>query len=109
MINKIFNEDCLSGLKKLPDCSIDCCVSSPPYWGLRDYGVDGQIGNENEYIEFVNKLIEIYNEVYRVLKPTGTCLVNLGDTFAGSGNGTTTKADTSKYIENSKQVYVLPN
>ena len=109
MINKIFNEDCLTGLKKLPDCSIDCCVSSPPYWGLRDYGVDGQIGNENEYIEFVNKLIEIYNEVYRVLKPTGTCFVNLGDTYAGSGSGTTTKADTSKYVENSKQVYCLPN
>lgn len=109
MINKIFNEDCLAGLKKLPDCSIDCCVSSPPYWGLRDYGVDGQIGNENEYIEFVNKLIEIYNEVYRVLKPTGTCFVNLGDTYAGSGSGTTKNADTNKYVENSKQVYVLPN
>lgn len=109
MINKIFNEDCLAGLKKLPDNSIDCCVSSPPYWGLRDYGVDGQIGNESEPAEFLEKLTEIYSEVYRVLKPTGTCFVNLGDTFAGSGNGTTTKADTSKYIQNSKQVYVMPN
>lgn len=85
MINKIFNEDCLTGLKKLPDNSIDCCVSSPPYWGLRDYGVNGQVGNENDYVEFVDRLTEIYKEVYRVLKPEGTCFVNLGDTYAGSG------------------------
>ena len=58
----------LTGLKKLPDNSIDCCVSSPPYWGLRDYGVDGQVGNENDYVEFVDSLTEIYKEVYRVLK-----------------------------------------
>lgn len=109
MINKIFNEDCLTGLKKLLDNSIDCCVSSPPYWGLRDYGVDGQVGNENDYVEFVDRLTEIYKEVYRVLKPEGTCFVNLGDTYAGSGSGTTKNADTSKYVENSKQVYCLPN
>lgn len=107
--NVIFNEDCLIGLQKLPDNSIDCCISSPPYWGLRDYGVDGQIGNENEFTDFINKLAEIYKEVYRVLKPTGTCFVNLGDTYAGSGSGTTKNADTSKYVKNSKQVYVLPN
>lgn len=109
MINTIFLEDNLTGLKKLPDSSVDCCVSSPPYWGLRDYGVDGQVGNENDYVEFVDRLTEIYKEVYRVLKPEGTCFVNLGDTYAGSGSGTTKNADTSKYVENSKQVYCLPN
>jgi len=107
--NVIFNEDCLIGLKKLPDNSIDCCISSPPYLGLRDYGVDGQIGNENEFTDFINKLTEIYKEVYRVLKPEGTCYVNLGDTYGGSGSGTTKNADTSEYVKNSKQVYVLPN
>jgi DNA modification methylase len=107
--NVIFNEDCLIGLQKLPDNSIDCCISSPPYWGLRDYGVEGQIGNENEFTDFINKLAEIYKEVYRVLKPEGTCYVNLGDTYGGSGSGTTKNADTSKYVKNSKQVYVLPN
>jgi DNA modification methylase len=107
--NVIFNEDCLIGLQKLPDNSIDCCISSPPYWGLRDYGVDGQIGNENEFTDFINKLAEIYKEVYRVLKPDGTCFVNLGDTYGGSGSGTTKNADTSEYVKNSKQVYVLPN
>lgn len=107
--NVIFNEDCLIGLQKLPDNSVDCCISSPPYWGLRDYGVDGQIGNENEFTDFINKLAEIYKEVYRVLKPEGTCYVNLGDTYGGSGSGTTKNADTSEYVKNSKQVYVLPN
>ena len=107
--NVIFNEDCLIGLQKLPDNSIDCCISSPPYWGLRDYGVDGQIGNENEFTDFINKLAEIYKEVYRVLKPEGTCYVNLGDTYGGSGSGTTKNADTSEHVKNSKQVYVLPN
>jgi len=104
--NIIFNEDCLIGLQKLPDNSVDCCISSPPYWGLRDYGVDGQIGNENEFTDFINKLAEIYKEVYRVLKPEGTCYVNLGDTYGGSGSGTTKNADN---VKNSKQVYILPN
>lgn len=109
MINTIILENCLSGLKKIPDNTIDCSVSSPPYWGLRDYGVEEQLGQESDFKEFVSKLIEIYSEIYRVLKPTGTCFVNLGDTYAGSGSGTTKNADISKYVENSKQVYVLPN
>jgi DNA modification methylase len=101
-INKIINENCLSGLKQIPDGVIDCCVTSPPYWGLRDYGHDEQIGNEENFEDFISKLIEIYTEIKRVLKPTGTCFVNLGDTYAWSGSGTTKNADTSKYIENSK-------
>ena len=108
-LNKIILSDCLEGIKQMPDSSVDCCISSPPYWGLRDYGVDGQIGLEENYSEFIAKLIELYSEIQRVLKPTGTCFVNLGDTYAGSGSGTTKNADTSKYVENSKQVYVLPN
>jgi DNA modification methylase len=108
-LNKIILTDCIEGIKQMPDSSVDCCISSPPYWGLRDYGVDGQIGLEENYSEFIAKLIELYREIQRVLKPTGTCFVNLGDTYAGSGSGTTKNADTSKYVENSKQVYVLPN
>lgn len=90
-VNIIYLEQCLSGLKKLPDNSIDCSISSPPYWGLRDYGAEGQLGQESDFKEFISKLIEIYSEIYRVLKPTGTCFVNLGDTYAGSGSGTTKK------------------
>ena len=108
-LNKIILTDCIEGIKQMPDSTVDCCISSPPYWGLRDYGVDGQIGLEENYSEFIAKLIELYREIQRVLKPTGTCFVNLGDTYAGSGSGTTKNADTSKYVENSKQVYVLPN
>lgn len=80
-INKIIPDDCLKGIKQLPDNSIDCCISSPPYWQLRDYGIEGQIGMEENYLEYISKLIEIYGEVKRVLKPTGTCFVNLGDKY----------------------------
>ena len=54
--NVIFNEDCLIGLQKLPDNSVDCCISSPPYWGLRDYDIKGQIGLEQTLAEYINTL-----------------------------------------------------
>lgn len=108
-VNKIYNENCLEGLRNIPENSIDCCVTSPPYWGLRDYGHEDQLGSEEHFNDFVNNLCNVFNEVQRVLKPTGTCFINLGDTYAGSGSGTTKNADVSKYVESSKQVYVLPN
>lgn len=85
-LNKVHNMNCLEGLKQLPDESIDMVITSPPYWGLRDYGVDGQLGQEVTYTEFVNKLCDIFDEVMRVLKPEGTCWINLGDTYGGSGD-----------------------
>jgi DNA modification methylase len=108
-LNKIINGNSLEVLKTIPDNSIDCCITSPPYWGLRDYGHEEQLGSEKHFKDFVINLSNVFDEVQRVLKPTGTCFVNLGDTYAGSGSGTTKNADTSKYVENSKQVYVLPN
>jgi DNA modification methylase len=80
-INVIHNENCLTGLKKLPDNSIDCCITSPPYWGLRDYGHEEQLGNEPHFKDFINNLCSVFDEVKRVLKPTGTCFVNLGDSY----------------------------
>jgi site-specific DNA-methyltransferase (adenine-specific) len=68
-------------LKTIPDNYIDCCITSPPYWGLRDYGHDEQLGSEKHFKDFVNNLCNVFDEVKRVLKPTGTCFVNLGDTF----------------------------
>ena len=62
-LNKIYNMDCLKGLKQLPDNSINCCVTSPPYWGLRDYGVEGQIGLEKTPEEYVSKMVEVFREV----------------------------------------------
>ena len=87
MQNTIFNENCRTGLRKLPDNSIDCCVTSPPYFGLRDYGVCGQIGLEDTPEEYMNTLVEIFREVRRVLWDEGTLWLNIGDSYAGSGHG----------------------
>lgn len=86
-INKIYNGDCLDVLRTFEDNSINCCITSPPYWGLRDYGVDGQLGLEKTPEEYVAKLVEILREVRRVLKDDGTLWLNLGDSYAGSGKG----------------------
>jgi DNA modification methylase len=108
-LNITHNEDCLTGIRKLPDNCVDCVITSPPYWALRDYGISGQLGRENTPKEYIQSLLDIFKEIHRVLKPTGTCFVNLGDTYAGSGAGTTKNADISGYIKQSKQVYILPN
>lgn len=81
-INSIYNLNCLEGLKLLDDCSIDCCVTSPPYWGLRDYGVDEQIGLETTPQEYVDTMVLLFREVKRVLKNEGTLWLNLGDTYS---------------------------
>lgn len=78
----ILNGDALDQLKTLADESVNCCVTSPPYWGLRDYGVDGQLGLEKDYKEYIQKLVLIFREVRRVLKKDGTLWLNLGDCFA---------------------------
>lgn len=83
----ILQGDALSILKTLDDESIECCVTSPPYYNLRDYGVDGQIGLENSPEEYIQKLVEIFREVRRVLKKDGTLWVNIADSYAGSGKG----------------------
>lgn len=81
--------DCLTELRKLPDESVNCCVTSPPYWGLRDYGVDGQLGLEPTPEEYTVKMVEVFREVKRVLRKDGTLWLNLGDSYASniSNNG----------------------
>lgn len=74
-------------LRSMPSDSVDCVVTSPPYWGLRDYGVEGQIGLEPTLAEHLAVMIEVFEEVKRVLKPEGTCWVNYGDCYATSPNG----------------------
>lgn len=83
-VNKITCADARDYLKELPDGCVNCCVTSPPYWGLRDYGVDGQLGLEETVDGYVGKMVEIFREVRRVLKRDGTLWLNLGDTYAGS-------------------------
>ena len=84
---KILMGDCMKSMRSLEPNSIQCCVTSPPYFGLRDYGKDGQIGLEQTPEEFVDKLVEVFREVKRVLKDDGTLWLNIGDSYAGSGKG----------------------
>jgi DNA modification methylase len=86
MKNVIINENCITGLKKLESNSIDCCVTSPPYFGLRDYGTDEQIGLEETPEQFVSALVDVFREVKRVLKDDGTLWLNLGDSYAGNNS-----------------------
>ena len=84
---RILQGDVLSRLGDLPDESVDCVVTSPPYYGLRDYGMEGQIGLEETPEEYVKKMVEVFKEVRRVLRSDGTLWLNLGDSYAGSGKG----------------------
>ena len=86
-MNRILQGDCLQTLKTLPDQSVHCCVTSPPYFGLRDYGQDGQIGLEQTPDEFVQKLVEVFREVKRVLRDDGTLWLNLGDSYVSTPRG----------------------
>ena len=82
---QLYQGDALETLKQMEDESINCCVTSPPYWGLRDYGVEGQIGLEKTPEEYVAKMVEVFGEVKRVLRDDGTLWLNLGDCYNGSG------------------------
>ncbi len=96
--NKIYQGDVLKVLKTFPDESVHCCVTSPPYWGLRDYGVEGQLGLESTPEEYVTKMVEVFREVKRVLKKEGTLWLNLGDSYAGSGKGAWGNKEVQKEI-----------
>lgn len=88
-------------MRQIPDNSIDCCVTSPPYYGLRNYGADGQIGLEDCPEDYVGRLVAVFEEVRRILKSTGTLWLNLGDTYAGSGCGATSN-QSAEWIHKSK-------
>ncbi len=88
---KLILGDALEQVKRLDSESVDCVISSPPYYQLRDYGFEGQLGLEKTFQEYLEKLWALMDEVRRVIKPTGTAWINLGDTYSGSGNG---KGDT---------------
>ena len=84
---QIIQGDCLDGLRTLPDACVQCVVTSPPYYGLRDYGHDGQIGLEETPEAYITKMVEVMREVRRVLRNDGTLWLNIGDSYAGSGKG----------------------
>jgi len=96
LINKIIVGDSLNSLKQLPNGAVDCVVTSPPYWGLRNYGTNpvtwndgwqGELGAEPDFDMYIEHLCSIFDETKRVLKDSGTCWVNLGDTYGGSCMG----------------------
>lgn len=96
--NKIFTGHALEILKEIPDCSVNMCITSPPYWCLRDYntnpakwndGWEGELGAEPNFEQYINHLCDIFDEVKRVLKDDGSCWVNIGDTYGGSCLGIT--------------------
>ena len=79
--NIIHVGDNIFHLTNIPDASVDMCVTSPPYYNLRDYKNSGQIGAENTVKDFVENLCKVFDEIHRILKPTGSCWVNIGDTY----------------------------
>ena len=85
MRHEIICGDVLAGLRSLPDACVQCVVTSPPYWGLRDYGVEGQIGLEPTPEEHVEKMVEVFREVRRVLRDDGVVFLNYGDCYAATG------------------------
>lgn len=85
--------DCLQALREMPEGFVQTCVTSPPYYGLRDYGVDGQIGLEETPDAYVTRLVEVFREVRRVLRDDGTLWLNLGDSYAGSWGNQGRKAE----------------
>lgn len=98
--NKILCGDALETLRSLPDSSVNCCVTSPPYYGLRDYGADGQIGLERTPEAYIARLTDVFREVRRVLVKDGTLWIVIADSYAGSGKGR--DSDGSHRIDSSK-------
>ena len=100
--------DCLASLATLPDASINCCVTSPPYYGLRDYGVDGQIGLEESPDAYVARLVEVFREIRRALTDDGTLWVNIGDSYSRDpgkgGNGPNGKHDSIPDYGNARKI-----
>lgn len=106
---KLLIGDCLHTLRDLPAGSVNTCVTSPPYFGLRDYGHEGQIGLENRAPEYVANLVRVFSEVHRVLRNDGTLMVNIGDTFAGYKYGKFPPQSTSNGNQRSMPVSGAPH
>lgn len=85
--HRLITGDSLEELRRLPDASVDMCVTSPPYWGLRDYGVEGQLGLERTLGEHIAAMVTVFEEVRRIVKPHGSLWLNYGDCYATSPNG----------------------
>lgn len=103
----IFQGDSLTVLRNMPQKSVHCCVTSPPYFGLRDYGIDGQIGLEETPEAYVSRLVEVFREVRRVLKDDGTLWLNLGDSY-GTGTKAGRKPGSRGIAANTQKAQDIP-
>jgi DNA modification methylase len=99
-LNRVHFGDCLETLRRMPDGLVQTCVTSPPYYGLRDYGHAGQIGLEATPEEFIAKLVAVFAEVRRVLRDDGTCWVNIGDSYATAAGATDDRRGRSGNLGN---------
>jgi DNA modification methylase len=110
-INRIQQYNVLNTPWPLPDNSVDCCVTSPPYWALRNYGVPDQIGMESTPELYVQALVKVFDEVKRVLKPSGTLWLNISDTyFGGKGNNGASKAyaENHEFLNKKALLHTIP-
>ena len=98
MRNVILLGDCLQSLQRMEAQSVHCVVTSPPYYGLRDYGVDGQIGLEETPDAYIERLCSVFDEVWRVLRDDGTLWLNIGDSYAGASSGDTKSGFNARYF-----------
>lgn len=103
---RILTGDCRTTLATLPDASVQCCVTSPPYWGLRDYGTPEQIGVESTPDAYVAELVAVFREVRRVLKDDGVCWLNLGDSYATCGGAHDGRNDNQRGV-GAKRVHLV--
>jgi hypothetical protein len=101
-INEIYCEPCIDTLKRMPNDFLDCVITSPPYWQLRDYGYEGQWGMEPTYQQYLEHLWEMMDEIWRVLKPTGTVWINLGDTYSRTGGSSIGRKQPKSLLGNTK-------
>jgi DNA modification methylase len=110
---ELMQGDCREVLPTLEARSVQCCVTSPPYWGLRDYGTDAQLGLESTPEEYIANMLAVFREVWRVLRDDGTLWVNMGDSYAsdtkGSGgtqkSGLNAKRDTNGYLADDRHAH----
>lgn len=108
-MSKILCGDALEILKMIPDNSVNMCLTSPPYYGLRDYGIDEQLGTETTPALYIERLVCIFREVHRVLRKDGTLWINIADSYAGSGKGgwdSTVKGSMNKELYNPSCFYM---
>lgn len=103
-LNQIIQGDCIKVVQSLPSDTIQTVITSPPYWGLRDYGMTEQIGLEETVQEYIQKIVSLFREIKRVLKDDGTVWLNLGDAYAGSGRGRIANGRTHPGINHMQSV-----